>query len=412
MKFKSLLIGFFVTFFSSFYAQEIRLENLKKDVSFLASEALQGRLTGSEGEKLAAEYIAERFKSLGLQPLAEDGSYFSTFDYLLKSRHREDAESVSITGINVSAFLDNGADYTVIIGAHYDHLGKGEYGGSRAAQDIALPHFGADDNASGVAGVLALAEWLSNNERREDFNFIFACFSGEELGLIGSKAFVNDLKISKENISYMINFDMIGRLDPENRKLFVYGVGTAPEWVDLVTAVNDSRYNFQLIKDSTGLGPSDHASFYLAQIPVVHFHTGVHDDYHKPSDTADKINYQGEAEVLSYVYQLIEKTESIGKMKYLETKNSASDRPRFKVTLGITPDYSWQNTGVRLDGVAEGKPAEKAGMQAGDIIISIGQFATHNMQDYMKVLSHYNPGDVVDAVILRGKDKLTIKLEF
>lgn len=412
MKFNSLLIGIFVTFFSSYYAQEIHKENLKKDVSFLASEALQGRLTGSEGEKLAAEYIAERFKSLGLEPLTEEGSYFSTFDYRWKPRHQEDAESIPITGINVSAFLDNGANYTVIIGAHYDHLGKGEYGGSRAGQDNTLPHFGADDNASGVAGVLALAEWLSKNERREDFNFIFACFSGEEQGLIGSKAFVNDSKFSKENISYMINFDMIGRLDSEKRKLFVYGVGTAPEWVDLVTAVNDDRYNFQLIRDSTGMGPSDHTSFYLAQIPVLYFHTGVHDDYHKPDDTADKINYKGEAEVLSYVYQLIEKTESIGKMKYLETKNTTSDRPRFKVTLGITPDYSWQNTGVRLDGVADGKPAKKAGMQAGDIILSIGQFATHSMHDYMKVLGHYNPGDVVDAVILRGEDKITLKLEF
>ena len=411
-KSKILLITIFTGFVFSLGAQQIDEEKLKKDVYFLASEDLQGRVTGSEGEQKAAKYIAERFEALGLPPLHQNGTYFSQFDYNWKPRNQQDAEPLKIQGTNVAAYLDNGAEYTVVIGAHYDHIGLGEYGGSRADKDNKLPHYGADDNASGVSGVLALAELLSGNDRNENFNFIFVCFSGEELGLIGSKAFINNSIASKDQISYMINFDMIGRLDADKRRLFVYGVGTAPEWVDLVTTVNDDRFSFQLVQDSTGMGPSDHASFYTAKIPVLYFHTGVHDDYHKPDDTADKINYAGKAEVLKYVYHVIEKSENLGKMVYQETRTPSSDRPRFKVTLGITPDYAWQSMGIRLDGVYEDRPAKKAGMKAGDIILSIGEFSTNSMQDYMKVLGHYNPGDIVDAIVIRDEEQITLKVTF
>lgn len=393
----------------------INAAKLSKDVHYLASEECEGRGTGQPGEKLAAQYIRERFESLGLMPKGDDGSYFDTFSFSYNPNRTQSPhgmasdESVQLIegeGINVAAYLDNSADYTIIIGAHYDHLGRGEYGNSRDSNREGAIHYGADDNASGTAGLLALAEYFCTNKRREKANFLFISFSGEELGLIGSKKYVEDKLFPFEQANYMINMDMIGRLDSLEPKLFIHGIGTASVWDSLTTAHNPG---YQLVKESSGIGPSDFTSFYLEQIPVIHFYTGSHSDYHTPGDTPDKLNYDGQAEILHYVIDIIEATEEMPRLKFQETVNKQVARTSFKVTLGVMPDYSFAGPGLKIDGVSEDRPAHKAGIQAGDIILSIGETEINDIQDYMKILGGHEKGDQVPAIVKR-EDK-TIKLQ-
>lgn len=396
------------------HAQNWELSQIKKDVYVLASDSLEGRLVGSEGEKKAAAYIANRFKEMGLKPLYDNADYFFPFTHQLKRFDGQDSVDVLINGINVVGFVNNGAEHTIVIGAHYDHLGFGEYGNSKATTKDRKPHYGADDNASGVAGVLALAHNFSNDKRIEErFNYIFACFSGEEIGLIGSKDFVKNQLRNKETISFMINFDMIGKFS-EDKKLTTFGVGSAEEWVDLLKSVNKQGFDFNLILDSSGIGPSDHTSFYLAKIPVLYFHTGSHNDYHKPTDTPDKINYEGIDNILRFVNQFIDNvwTDNLVKPTYRETKNTMVSRPKFNVTLGIMPDYSYQDGGIKIDGVIEDRPAMKAGLLENDIILEIGEFKIHSMKEYMQVLSHYHKGDSVSIVYVRNGKTLKTTMNF
>jgi hypothetical protein len=390
------------------------VSQIKNDVYVLASDSLEGRLVGSEGEKKAAAYIANRFKEIGLEPLYDNSDYFFPFTHQLKRFDGQDSVDVLINGVNVVGFVNNDAEHTIFIGAHYDHLGYGEYGNSKATKKDNLPHYGADDNASGVAGVLALAHHFSNEKRIEErFNYIFACFSGEEIGLIGSKDFVKNKLRNKENISFMINFDMIGKFS-EDKKLTTFGVGSAEEWVDLLKNVNNQGFNFNLILDSSGIGPSDHTSFYLAKIPVLYFHTGSHSDYHKPSDSPDKINYEGIDNILRFVARFIDIVyyDNLIKPTYRETKNTMVSRPKFNVTLGIMPDYSYQEGGIKIDGVIEGRPAMKAGLLENDIILEIGDFKIHSMKEYMQVLSHYHKGDSVMIIYTRAGKTMKTTLNF
>lgn len=395
-----------------------KTDMLIKDIHFLASEECEGRGTGQPGEKLAAQYIQDRFELLGLTPKGENGSYFDSFPFSynpgkMQSGHGmasdDTVKPIEGEGINVAAYLDNSADYTIIIGAHYDHLGRGEFGNSRDPKGKGAIHFGADDNASGTAGVLALAEYFCTNKRRENANFLFLCFSGEEMGLIGSKKYVEDKLFPFEQVNYMINLDMIGRLDPVDPKLYVHGIGTSPVWDSLTTAYNPG---YQLVKDSSGVGPSDFTSFYLAKMPVIHFYTGAHSDYHTPEDTPDKINYDGQAEVLQYVIDLIEATEEMPKLTFQESAKKQMGPTRFKVTLGVMPDYAFAGPGLKIDGVTEDRPAHYAGIQAGDIILQIGEQEITDIQDYMKVLGSHEKGDKVPAEVKRGDKIVKLEIEF
>lgn len=386
-------------------------EVLKRHVYFLASEEMEGRGTGTKGEAMAADYLAASFKALGLSPVGQEKSYILPFDfkYSTKMHGAEESELISSSGKNVAGFLDNGAEYTIVIGAHYDHLAKGEFGNSRAPNLFGQIHFGADDNASGTSGVLALADYYAKNDRQEAFNILFVCFSGEELGLHGSKKFVERLPIGKEKINYMVNMDMIGRMKPDSRTLVVTGMGSAKEWDSLLIANNK---DFTLVKDSSGIGASDHSSFYLAGIPVLNFFTGQHSDYHTPGDTPDKINYEGQSAILNYITRIISGTEQIAKLNYLQTVNKGADTPRFKVTMGVMPDYTWQEGGLRLDGVTADKPAANAGLKAGDIVLQIGESKVDNIQDYMKVLGKHETGDKVKVKIKREGKEMLLDLQF
>jgi Iap family predicted aminopeptidase len=311
-------------------------------------------------------------------------------------------------GWNVIGFLDNKAKNTVIIGAHYDHIGWGDehsaYKGEKAI------HNGADDNASGVAVMIEIANRLRKNKKAKNNNYLFIAFSGEEKGLYGSSSFVKDPSIDLNSVNYMINLDMVGRLNPTEKLLYINAVGTSPLWKDIL---NNVQTSIKIKTSEPGIGPSDHTSFYLQNIPVLHFFTGLHSDYHKPSDDADKLNYEGAAEISDYIVKLIETADSKGKLPFSKTKEEESSRPsRMKVTLGIMPDYMHTDKGLRLEGVSEGKPAEKAGLQMGDIILKIGDNEVTDMGSYMKAMSGFNKGDKTNITILRGNETIIKEVEF
>lgn len=432
---------------------QTEIKNIKKHINFLASDKLKGRGTSSEGEAKAAQYIADYFKKLKLEPMgradvtsSETGityrdqkSYFFDFTFK-KNPNPHDTNTANVAerkGKNVVAFLDNGAASTIVIGAHFDHLGLGHDYNSLDANPENKIHNGADDNASGTAGVLELARYYATNNVKEKYNFLFMTFSGEELGLLGSKKWCDAPTYPLDKINYMINMDMVGRLNDSTKKLIIYGVGTAPEFVDLIDKVNIRTIykkevygiqkdgtikesiidtitsdKFSIKKDSAGIGPSDQTSFYLKDIPVLHFFTGQHSDYHKPSDDANKINYPGEKMVLDYIAQLVSATEALPKLKFTATRIQETKSTKFKVTLGVMPDYAYEGKGMRIDGVSNGKPAAKAGLEKGDIVIKLGETIVDNMESYMKALSNYQKGDKTKVKVLRKDKEQEFEVEF
>jgi len=378
---------------------------MKPDVEYLSSDQLEGRSTGSKGANLAGKYIKNRFKELNIKPMGEDG-YFQKFSFKPKSHPHEKitvSDSIienSITANNVIGFINNNSDNTIVIGAHYDHLGYGGEGSLYRDSDIKI-HNGADDNASGVSLMLDLAAKLKDNINN---NYLFIAFSGEELGLLGSNFFVKNSTINIKSINYMINMDMVGRLNTDNT-LAVYGLGTSPIFKQTIKSNNQ---NFKIIENESGIGPSDHTSFYLSDIPVLHFFTGQHSDYHKPSDDSNLINYKGMNLISNFIYTIISDLNDNGKLPFRETKNESQEVPRFKVSLGVIPDYLYDGKGMRIDGVSQGRPAEKAGFQKGDIVIKLGDEDITDMMSYMKALSKYKKGDKAEVQISR-KNKLSIK---
>lgn len=312
------------------------------------------------------------------------------------------------TGHNVAGFLNNHAQHTVIIGAHFDHLGYGDDGSLyRGAPAI---HNGADDNASGTAALIELSRVLKTSGARNN-NYLFIAFSGEEKGLLGSNYFVKHPTIDLHTVSYMLNMDMVGRLKKDERTLQVLGTGTSPVWKE---AIQKIQVDSVKIKESdSGVGPSDHTSFYLAGIPVLHFFTGSHEDYHKPSDDEDKINYDGTLSVIRIILEVIQELDSKGKPEFIKTKDSDNqETPRFKVTLGVVPDYAFEGEGMRIDGVSDGKPAAKAGLKAGDIVVQIGDHKVLDMMSYMKALGRFSKGETTSVKIKRGTEFIELPVTF
>ena len=518
---------------------KIIIDNLKSEIGFLASDQLEGRRTGSPGEKLAYEYLSDQFRKAGLSPKGDNNSFIQTFEInegkqILPSTHltinsddltvdkdffplifsaegsietyaspalleknmpwfwdiketieknktnphfdleeaikdkasefarkgasavivyntgaendelkfegKEKTESLKIPvlfvtkeaskkylsdnssnlelkfkvvigdkkreGHNVAGFIDNGAPNTIIIGAHYDHLGRGEDLNSLWTGPAAI-YNGADDNASGTAAVIELARMLRNAKLTGN-NYLFICFSGEELGLYGSKYFTEHPTVNLSSVNYMINSDMVGRLNDSTHTVTIGGVGTSPAW----NFLNEKTKAFTTKLDSGGIGPSDHTSFYLKNIPVLFFFTGIHKDYHTPTDDIEKINFTGELQVIKYIYHIIEETNKLGKLAFTKTRDPKMENTRFTVTLGIMPDYTFSGKGVRADGIVEGKIAQKAGIQPGDVIIKLGGYDFTDIYSYMKVLSKFKKGDATKVTVLRQKDELTFDIIF
>ena len=389
---------------------------LMADVSFLASDSLEGRGTGTEGERIAADYIANRFKTLGLQTMGDSGSYLQEFTFVPKSNPHvmETGDSSSlgmgvvkeIRANNVIAFMDNQAAQTVVIGAHYDHLGLGDEN-SLYKGDPQI-HNGADDNASGVAVMLELAERLKGKNTGN--NYLFIAFSGEEKGLWGSNYYCKNPSYPLEKVNYMINMDMVGRLK-EERNLAINGVGTSPAWMPALESIEVDSIN--IITTESGVGPSDHTSFYLKDLPVLHFFTGQHEDYHKPTDDVEKINVDGMVSVTNYIETLITVLDPFGKIDFTKTVDQDNENtPRFTVTLGVIPDYMFSGDGMRIDGVSEGKVASRSGMQSGDVVIGMGEVEVTDMMSYMDALSKFSSGDSTSVRIRRDQEELEFEVVF
>jgi hypothetical protein len=404
--FLSLVFFIYLTGCEQTAKQESAIKLLQNDIDFLASDQLEGRETGTEGAVQAAKFLAKRFEEIGLEPKGTDG-YFQEFSFSpRKNPHVAPSDdSTKIIARNVIGFIDNKAPNTIILGAHFDHLGYGDEN-SLYKGDSSI-HNGADDNASGVAAMLLLAEELS--ERNINNNYLFIGFSGEEKGLFGSNYYSKNPTIDLEKVNYMINMDMVGRLNEENA-LAINGTGTSPSWNEIVDDIGIDT--LKLITSESGIGPSDHTSFYLKDIPVLHFFTGQHEDYHKPSDDADKINYEGIYVVTAYIDSLITRLDENEKLTFTKTKDESKDTPRFTVTLGVVPDYMFDGNGMRIDGVSEDKPAMKAGLLAGDIVVQLGEIEVTDMMSYMKALSEFKKGDATEVIVKRGEEKLTYPIQF
>lgn len=383
---------------------------LEKDVIYLASDELEGRETGTKGEELAAAYIAKRFAEVGLNPKGDDGTWFQSFSRKPQANPHGDMHghqvdtSKAITGKNVIGYIDNGANKTIVIGAHYDHLGYGGEG-SLHAKGKAI-HNGADDNASGVAAIIQIAEKLKGINRGN--NYLFIAFSGEEKGLWGSNYFTKNPTIDLSKVNYMINLDMVGRM--KDKKLAINGTGTSPQWVAVLDNVTDG---FDVVRSESGVGPSDHTSFYLKDIPVLHFFTGQHEDYHKPSDDVEKVNFEGIESIVNLIFNIIDQLDGDEKLMFTKTKDEDNENaPRFTVTLGVMPDYLFDGKGMRIDGVREGKPAEKAGLKVGDIVVKMGDVEVVDMMSYMKALGKFKAGDKTKVTVNRDGKEKTVKVEF
>ena len=526
-------------------ADQAMVTNLQSHISYLASDKLEGRRAGTAGEKLAGEYISQKFQELGLQPKGSDGFFqpfeiydgkqinssthfiinqnhlaadkdffpfpfsqnlsiealpaiavqeadmpwfydlketleenkdnphFDLIEYIrnnakkaksrgasavilyntssiddkLKFDSKDRTEKLDIpvvyvfkdaakkyfsdqtatldikmkldigdkkrTGRNVVGYIDNGAARTVILGAHYDHLGFGEDNNSMLRTGEKMIHNGADDNASGTAALIELARILKNNKQKNN-NYLFIAFSAEELGLNGSKFFTENPTIDFKNINYMINMDMVGRLSDSSNTVTIGGYGTSPQWSSLINTT-DKKNPFTIRIDSSGTGPSDHTSFYRKEIPVLFFFTGLHTDYHKPTDDPDKINYAGETKIINYISSIVLSPISVGQKlaftKTRETQTTSSLRSG-GVTMGIMPDYTFSGSGVRCDGVTDGRPAQKAGLKAGDVIVKIGEYNVSSMETYMQTLGKFQKGEKTKVKFKRGNEEMETEVQF
>lgn len=371
---------------------------------------------------IGTEKAEEIFKKAGLNLLEiqkEIDSLQKSNSFIIKNSYAKltvELEPIVKETKNVIALLEGNdpqlKSEIVVIGAHYDHIGMGGRGSLASSKEPQV-HNGADDNASGTSGVLELAEYFARKRNELKRSILFITFSGEELGLLGSKHFVENPTVLLNQIVAMINMDMIGRLN-ENR-LAVYGTGTSPKWKSLLNKLNsDSSFKLNFIEG--GFGPSDHSSFYSKNIPVLFFFTGTHQDYHKPSDDIDKINFPGMEKVLKLISGVLDDlTTNPEKIEFTKVQGESPQQGRrmsFRVYVGTIPDYSEQVEGFKIAGVNDGSPAEKAGLQAGDIIIKFGDKPVKNVYDYMYAMQGYKPGDEVEVIVLRkGQEvKTTVKL--
>ena len=304
---KSLVLSFMLMPFTilSQDCSEInkkRVTRLQADIITLASNEMEGREPGTNGEIKARDYIISRMQEIGLKPKGTDG-FIQAFTY--------SEGDAAIQAHNVIGFIDNGAEKTVVITAHYDHLG---YGGSGSKyKEPSRIHNGADDNASGTAGLLELAHLIKNNNIKEHNNFLFIAFSAEEKGLLGSKYYVMNPSLNLNEINYVLNMDMLGRMEP-GMPLTIEGLGSSLIWEPSLKEIKCDAFPLTLKKRENG--PSDHAPFYEAGIPALHFWTGKHGDYHKPSDDAEKINFEAESQIISFIETLILLIDSKEKINF------------------------------------------------------------------------------------------------
>jgi aminopeptidase YwaD len=372
----------------------------KKLVIFKNSSNIKDDLSFDAKDKTTTLPIAAIFVKNQLKDKFDDGLTYTTLAINISSKIKQ--------GHNVIGYINNNASNTIILGAHYDHLGYGEDHNSLYTGSAPMIHNGADDNASGTAALIEIGKWLKKSAYKK-YNYLFVSFSGEELGLFGSKYFTDYAGLDLKTVNYMVNMDMVGRLNDSTHGITIGGYGTSPTWGKLIK--KDDAY-FKINLDSSGSGPSDHTSFYKKDIPVLFFFTGSHKDYHKPSDDADKINYNGELQVIKYIQNLIAQTDKMEKLAFAKTREVSMGKSSFKVSLGIMPDYTFSGTGVLVDGVSENKPAQKAGIKVGDVLLKLGDHQFTDVQSYMGALNKFNKGETTNVKLQRGKEELVLPITF
>lgn len=397
---------------------------LRTDIAYLASDKLEGRRTGTPGNDSAAAFIARRFAALGLVPLEPE--YLQHFVARPIPMHGAAAEVLPTE--NVVAMLP-GRDPSlrgeyVVVGAHFDHLGRSTEGALDPEKRDAVRR-GADDNASGTAAVLELARLFVVSPTRR--SLVFITFTGEELGLLGSEYYVEHSPLPLDSAVAMINFDMVGRLRDD--KLIVYGVATARELSGILDSANARSANGKVARARSrwpsplrltalgdGFGPSDHSSFYARNIPVLHFFTDLHDDYHRASDVPSKINARGEAHIVDVAERVVRSiTDRPARLTFVRSAPSmhATARQGSDVYLGSIPDMGATDLkGLRLTGVRSGSPADDAGLEAGDVVVEFGGRAVTNLYDYSDALYSHHPGDTVSVIVIRNGERkqLTVRL--
>lgn len=378
-------------------------------IRYLADDALQGRLAGSTGESCAADYLARTFAELGLEPAGENGTWFQPVT--LRSTLNPHADAG--TGRNVIAMLRGSdasvRDEVIVIGAHYDHLGLGG-AGSLTPGEQAI-HNGADDNASGVAALVGAAGSLASGPAPRR-SIVFVAFTGEEMGLLGSSAFVARGGVEPGSMKAMLNMDMVGRLG--DGPLIVNGVDTAEEWRALVSEAA-AAVDVEVAMSGEGYGPSDHTSFYIRDVPVLHFFTNVHADYHKPGDDWEKIDVEGVTRIAAMVSDiaadLAGRPESLTLVRGAGTPPPAAGEGQtrgYGTYLGSVPDFSPVERGVLLSGVGPGSPAETAGLRAGDVIVGLGTHDVADLQGLTDALRAHKPGDTVSVRFLRDGQEQSV----
>ena len=409
MKIYLSVLCFFITSLlvsqnSSDWYSKMMIRNL---VHELSDDKYEGRQAGEVGGEKAGEYILRYLKNVFKHADNVD-VYTQEFEFSFsKNPHKKNVNEGDKVAKNILCFIDNNQNETLVIGAHYDHVGFG-YFGSRDSEGKRLVHNGADDNASGVALGITLMDILYDSNK--SYNYLFIAFDGEEMGLYGSSFFCKNPTIDLSDIRFMLNFDMVGRLN-ENRDLAINGSGTSSKWQSLISDSNNDN-NFSLKLSESGIGPSDHSSFYLQDIPAIHFFTGQHNDYHTPRDKRNTLNYDGIFEILKFADVIIDLSSSISDFDFKETKNNSNQTPKFSVTLGVMPDYLYGGKGMRIDGVSKEKTAGKFGIKKGDIVIKIGSVDVVDMMSYMQGLSNFKKGDGTVVRILREGKEIDISVVF
>jgi len=404
------------------------IEAIKKNPHTDLMESIQSKVTEAANKGANAFFIFNSTSTkdeLKFEPKVKSGTAKIPIIYLTKAAQKKYLADVTATldiklkiaidnkkriGHNVIGYIDNNALTTIVIGAHYDHLGYGEDQNSLFTGTVPEIHNGADDNASGTGALIEVSKLLKANKKIKNNNYLFIAFSGEELGLFGSKYFTENPTLDFSKINYMINMDMIGRLKDSTKGLNIGGYGTSPQWESLLTQKDPF---FNITKDSSGTGPSDHSSFYRKGIPVLFFFTGTHSDYHKPSDDANKINFGGELQIIKFIASIIEKANNKGQLAFTKTREiPMSSKSSFKVSLGIMPDYTYSGEGIRADGVTDGKLAQRIGIKAGDIILQIGNYPFSDMQSYMGTLNKFSKGEAARVRVKRGNNEIFFDVVF
>lgn len=404
-----LPIAWSCSYSSTGYTPPTPAERIIQDISFLADDAREGRGVGTEGLATAAQYLVEQFADAGLEPY--DGSNFlRPFDIDPSAPALAHAGISAMEVSNVVGIIPGAGDLageTVVVGAHYDHLGFGGFG-SLDADSVNVVHNGADDNASGTATMLEIARMLNGRQSNSRRTIVFIAFTAEELGLIGSAEYVKDPAFPNDSTFFMLNLDMVGRME-ENR-LAVFGVESAEELPALLDSFNID-HDIEMAGSGDGYGRSDHQSFYTVGIPVLHFFTGTHEQYHRTTDDSHLINAEGAAKIASLGADMVsyfaERREPLTFIEAPPPQMTTSGG--YGAYLGTIPDMTESPDGVRLSGVREGSPAEEAGIQSGDILIGLGDFDITNLFEMTDALRAYKPGDRVSIRVRRDGEVLELE---